>query len=96
VDDAKEGVDNLREEASKIDVKEKVQQVKEAVDAGVEKAKSGAEELKAKYEDGSLQDKVEEMREGLQKGAGQAMEQLGEGLEVVQKQWEELRKRLGI
>ena len=96
VDDAKESVGNLREEASKIDMKEKVEQMREAVGSGIEKAKSEAAELKAKYEDGRLRDKVDEVREDLQKGASQAMEQLGEGIEVVQKQWDELRKRLGI
>lgn len=93
VDNAKEGIEGLRKEVSEIDMEEKVREV---VDSGIEKAKTEAAELKADYEEGRLHDKVEEVREGLQKGAGEAMDQLGEGLEVVQKQWNELRKRLGI
>ena len=94
--DAKEGVEEMKKEASEINVEEKVKQVREAVDEGIDKAKAKADELRADYEEGRLKEKVDDARESLEKGVGAAMDYMGEGMETVRKQFDELRKRLGI
>lgn len=93
---AMEGVDKAKEQLGDIDIKEKLQDVRESVEEGIGKAKEKIEQLRSDYEAGKYDEQIAEAREKLEEGVDKAKKLMGEGLDTVQKQWEELRKRLNL
>ena len=74
----------------------------EKTKAETEKSKAEIEKLKRQgkwdEEDRELDKakKLNDAREAMEEGVSKAKELMGEGMDTVQKQWEELRKRLNI
>ncbi len=95
-EEAQEGVDKAKEQLGDIDIKEKLNDARESVEEGIGKAKEKMEQLRSDYEAGKYDEQIAEARKRLEEGVDNAKKFVDEGLDTVQKQWEELRKRLGL
>ena len=100
---AKKATEGVREEAEKakekfdeVDIKETISGARATVEEGMGKAKEKLEELHTEYKEGKMDERIADAREKIEDGVEKAMEVMGEGLQTVQKQWEELRKKLNI
>ena len=66
-----------------------VSKAKETFDEGIEKAKKELKEM-------DVDEKIADVKEDIQEGIDKAKEVLGDGLDVVQKQFAELKKRFNL
>ena len=84
------------EALSNDELRAKTKEIQQYVQQSAKAQKDKIEELKKDYEEGKYDEKIDEARKNIEEGLDKAKELMGSGLETVQKQWEELRKRLNI
>ncbi len=95
-EEAREELGKAKEQLEEVDIKEKIEAARETLEEGMGKAKEKVEELRSDYREGKMDERIAEARETIGEGMEKATQLVNEGLETVQKQWEELRKRLNI
>ena len=82
------------------EIKEDLKKMAEKATSGakeeLEKAKGELEKAKEDWDGVDIKEKLNDAREAMEEGVGKAKVLMGEGMDTVQKQWEELRKRLNI